>query len=849
MGLSQRIRSVATLAVMTVGMTLSVRPTAYGQWIEFTDDTSTNLSTGLINVSDPLEKDIATGDLNRDGWEDVIVVRKVRFSNPGAKTDILLMNEDGVLVNRTSSLAPGFLSTPTDARDVFLADIDLDGWTDVIIANTFGQQPKLYRNLGEDADGTWLGLADESFRLPTIVIAGPLRFCAIWADDLTGNGAPDLYFSNYAGPGIVRTFDVLLINDGNGFFADQTGARLRGPLGDFSSVAFGTAVQMRDVDKDGDNDLIKISALTEVEPWNATGTFLLFNTGGGFFNTAAFQSISPQNDSYMFMIGLLDDDDMLDFYFQNDSFDRHAFITAVTPDESITFGSTPVVESQRVAGLGGNVKMVDVDGDGHLDVGVASVDTDIANCDTGEFALLRNAGGMLVDDFAEGSLAWHTPCFDFALMDINGDGLIDLFMGNCDGYKVFLQVDPLLRDCNANGTPDAIDVLSGPLDQWAGEVVAFSSQRGVDAHSAAQALGEPDTLTFGENESAWSPAVVNGSIEFLTLAFDAPVLATGVTIRETQGNGFVTRVDVLDVDDGFTTVWTGTDSSLPGAPVDFVVNWPQTDFSAVGVTIHVDTDHDPDREAIDAVRLHGIHVATSADQNNNSVPDECECDPPFAPTFPEMAVSTNRFLPFQAGNPGRELAVRVEFISMPNSHSALTGRFAWVGQPTDMTEVSSMNDTTPPTFKIAPLVCDPLFLDWSQIGPVHIYHRNLAPGSTYQLQLIQRDCPTVVLGNFSAPLLIDTSPWGDIARPDPLTSGFGPPDGSVDIGSDVLGALGKFQSAPGALSKVRTDLYPATPDFVISIADVLRVIDAFVGLPFSFPLDLEPLSGGPPCSP
>ncbi len=191
------------LSAMSMG-----RVPALGQWVEFTDETNTTLIISPISVLDPFEKDIATADLNNDGWEDMVVVRKVRFSTAGAKTDILLMNEQGVLVNRTAELAPQFLQSPTDARDVFLADIDSDGWTDVIIANTFEQQPKLYRNLGNDGNDVWLGLADESFRFPVIAVTGPLQFCALWADDVTGDGATDIYFNNYGGAAAGQAFDV-----------------------------------------------------------------------------------------------------------------------------------------------------------------------------------------------------------------------------------------------------------------------------------------------------------------------------------------------------------------------------------------------------------------------------------------------------------------------------------------------------------------------------------------------------------------------------------------------------------------------------------------------------------------
>ena len=71
----------------------------------------------------------------------------------------------------------------------------------------------------------------------------------------------------------------------------------------------------------------------------------------------------------------------------------------------------------------------------------------------------------------------------------------------------------------------------------------------------------------------------------------------------------------------------------------------------------------------------------------------------------------------------------------------------------------------------------------------------------------------------------------------------------VDIGIDVLGSIDKFINAPGALSKVRVDVNPDTPDLKIDIVDVLRLVNAFVGLPFPFEPGPDPITGGPPCGP
>lgn len=142
------------------------------------------------------------------------------------------------------------------------------------------------------------------------------------------------------------------------------------------------------------------------------------------------------------------------------------------------------------------------------------------------------------------------------------------------------------------------------VSQWASSVLNFSSQRSTTDSSAAQTLGTPNTTSYGDATTAWAPGAQNGSQEYLTLGFTTPVNATGVLVRETSGNGFITQVDLLDVNNVLHTVWTGTDSCQAGSPAEFSVNFAATSYLVKGVKIYADTDHNlATWEEIDAVRL------------------------------------------------------------------------------------------------------------------------------------------------------------------------------------------------------------------------------------------------------
>jgi len=485
-----------TLLAAVAGLALPSIATA--QWISFSDETNTRLQLDGIGINDTEEKDILVVDLDKDGWDDVIVVRKKPFSTIGPRQDVVLMNENGVLVDKTSEYAPGFLSDMTDARDVLAADFDGDGWEDIVVCTTFDDPPKYYRNMGaatscpadcnedgtlnildftcfqaafeagegdfnEDGEanildfiafqaafeagcegaGEWLGLADESeSRMSYTGVIGnqskPFKMCAVKAGDLDNDGDLDMYWSNYEGGK-----DLALYNDGNGFFTDKTLEKLGSGSLSLAESAFGTQNEIIDVDEDGDSDIVKNTTLFSNSPFGI-GVYILWNNGAPNYDFTNFSALPGTNSPYMFAMGDINDDNDVDIYVVQDPQDSIHRSTVNGPS-NVSWDTFQPSPSPRTTGFGGNVYLADLDNDGDLDTMVNPVDVDIQNCVPNnqgtDLALLRNDGtGAMSDPWPSfQDQNFHLTSHDAVPIDINNDGKLDIFQGLCTGYNVFIQ--------------------------------------------------------------------------------------------------------------------------------------------------------------------------------------------------------------------------------------------------------------------------------------------------------------------------------------------------------------------------------------------------------------------------
>ncbi|UCC32271.1 MAG: hypothetical protein JSU86_08300, partial [Phycisphaerales bacterium] len=223
---------------------------------------------------------------------------------------------------------------------------------------------------------------------------------------------------------------------------------------------------------------------------------------------------------------------------------------------------------------------------------------------------------------------------------------------------------------------------------------------------------------------------------------------------------------------------------------------------------------------------------------NESI-DACgDCSAADPPTEEPNPVPKNRYVSFvPPGNDGRATALRVTFTSLPAPFDGHNGETMWVGQPREVTENAGHVDPTQapgwPTFMRAALQCDPYYTDWSTYGAVHVSHAGIVPDGDYAIQAIDQACDSSVESDYSISLQVTTSIWGDIVS-NCIVQPCGPPDGVVNITTDVTAALDKFRNLPGTPMKARCDVEPDEPDLLVNISDVMFILDAFRGFDYPF---------------
>ena len=476
-------------------------------WVEFQPDPS---RISGATVSDPQnETDLAWGDLDQDGRVDLVVARVQPIMGGGNRTNLLLMNEGGVLTDRTALYASasdvagdqGFL-TPTSDRDVEVADFNGDGWLDVVTAVGFGltsetkavSHPRIYINLGNDINGNWQGLRFEGARTPDLInfVSGnqvAARFNAVAVGDVDGDGDLDLYFGDHDAsptspfggePPTLDTDDRLFINDGNGFFTDGTMGAVTLQI---VNSNFSNAAVIADMNGDGVDDILKqTNSNARIE--------VAYNQLGAAGNFSSLQTVYT-GSPYFASTGDLNDDGRLDVIVSENGLDGVVYNTGNDASGEINWSN--LVPFDFISGsddsFAANSLATDLDGDGLQDVLIADVDPQITGFNRRlhvyhnrgvqptSAALLREereTPGAGWVGFVGATAADLNGTHDIAVFDVDGDKLDDIVISRNSGTLVWIR-EPVCQTDLGFGTPGfELDVCGNALVTGATSTIRFS---------------------------------------------------------------------------------------------------------------------------------------------------------------------------------------------------------------------------------------------------------------------------------------------------------------------------------------------------------------------------------------
>ena len=363
------------------------------------------IPSNLVNTNT-----IVAADVNNDGLVDLII------GNAFEEANQLLLNTGDATGDGTTSfqtpinLPGGEMSTET----IVAADVNNDGFVDLIIGTFYGQANQLLLNTG-DATGNGTTLFQTPINLP----GGEMSALAIVAADVNNDGLVDLIIGN-----AFEEANQLLLNTGdatgNGTTLFQTPINLPG------SEMSTWDIVVTDVNNDGFIDLIignygQVNQLL-LNTGDATGNgTTLFQTQnnlpGGEMSTLAIVAADVNNDGFIDLI--IGNYGQVNQLLLNTG---DAFQSAINLPGGSTHTTTAIVAA-------------DMNNDGLVDLIIGNFGAGAMVNQTTNQVLLNNAGSGGDGTTIFGS-AIDIPCsngtqtWSLAVADMDNDGHLDIVFGN-----------------------------------------------------------------------------------------------------------------------------------------------------------------------------------------------------------------------------------------------------------------------------------------------------------------------------------------------------------------------------------------------------------------------------------
>jgi hypothetical protein len=330
--------------------------------------------------------------------------RSARFARGLASALVILLGSAAAWANMPLDPVPAWQSTPQSyyATGGGWADIDGDGWLDMVVSNgndMARQQVVIYRNNGNGTlplSPSWIS-TDRDYQ-------GHLDI-----GDLNGDGLPDVAVAVYLGPGrfgdpgCVKVY----LNNGAGGFAGTPGWQSVDRFYCFS-LALG--------DADGDGDLDLACATGDDYYDNPEQLRIYYNNGGVLETTPSWMS-----DAATYALDVvwsdIEGDGDLDLVFCGTSAPLQVYLNHQTTGGGID--TTPAWVSTDLPQFGNTAAMGDWNNDGFPDLAVAD-NNQMGGA--GHFKVYQNQGGALATTPAwislDGGYGSHVSWID---LDLDGD--------------------------------------------------------------------------------------------------------------------------------------------------------------------------------------------------------------------------------------------------------------------------------------------------------------------------------------------------------------------------------------------------------------------------------------------
>ncbi len=261
--------------------------------------------------------------------------------------------------------------------------------------------------------------------------------------DLDGDGDLDIVFANggnFSSPGTPLKARVY-INNGSGFFTDETDARTGGLTGLHRGVELG------DCDQDGDLDILL------VQDFNNLPNLLINDGSGTFSNEGATRLPNITLASSRGQFGDVDNDGDLDIFITSGNTSRFSCgqYRLYLNDGSCNY-TDATATNFPIELVCNNMDAIfgDIDGDFDLDIRTSSTGTN-----NSRLYINDGTGVFTVDN----TVPADSTCYSYDFGDIDGDGDLDMLgaNGSSGGSEILLE-----NDGNGNFTDISNQIVPNP---------------------------------------------------------------------------------------------------------------------------------------------------------------------------------------------------------------------------------------------------------------------------------------------------------------------------------------------------------------------------------------------------